>query len=137
MASPCWEASGWDWRCWPPSGFCEVDRRRGSRRCAGSRAAPGSGRAGAKAGEDIVPVRRVEIAEGIEEQTTAGGPAASPQHFLLAERGGRVLRVGVELESRVGLKGVGGPFPDIAEHLPAAEGAVAGRVRPDIHAAHG
>src|SRR4030042_5874125 len=140
MASLSWGPSGWGWPCWQRCVLCAVDRPAAigaAPSLAGSRSAPGSGRAGAEAGEDVVAVGRVEIAEGVAEQAGPRGPAASPQHFLLAERGGRGLRVGVELQSRVGLQGVGGPFPNVAEHLPAAEGAVAGRGGPGIHAAPG
>src|SRR5262249_55247674 len=84
-----------------------------------------SERHGAKAGEDVSPLAHVEVSPRAADEPRAGRPASTAQHLLLAEIWLRVLLVGIALEAGVGLKRIRDPLPDIADHLPAARGAVA------------
>src|SRR5262245_43686364 len=79
----------------------------------------------------------VEVAPGTVDQTRTGRPASAPQDRLLPEGRLRVLLVRIAHESRIGLEGVGDPLPHVADHLTAAEGAVAGGQRPDVDRAPG
>ncbi len=50
-------------------------------------------------GEDVSPVRRVEVAPGVAEHAAARGPAATAQDFMIAEPGLGVVFVWVENEA--------------------------------------
>src|SRR4029434_888014 len=52
-------------------------------------------------------------------------PATATQHLAAAEPRLRVVLVGIGIEAREGQEVRRGPFPDIADHLAADEGAVA------------
>src|SRR5262245_50999372 len=82
-------------------------------------------------------MRLVEVAPGRPQKTRARGPAAAAQHLVRAEPGLRVLLIWVGDEARIGLEPILAPLPDVAVHLPAAEGAVAVRVRGDVDGAAG
>src|SRR2546422_1690711 len=79
----------------------------------------------AEPGKDVSPVAHVEISPRAADDAGAGRPAPAAQHLLLAEVRLRVLLVRIALEAGIGLKGVRDPLPDVADHLPAAGGAVA------------
>src|SRR5689334_16289581 len=97
----------------------------------GERASP---RAGAETREHVAAVGGVEVAEGVSQEPAAGGPAAAAQDLVRRpEPGLRVFLVWIGDESRIGGEIARGPFPDVAEHLPAAVGAVAFRVRGHVH----
>src|SRR5207249_8211684 len=84
-----------------------------------------SERHGAEPGEDVTPVAHVEVSPRAADDSRAGRPASAAQHLLLAEVRLRILLVRVALEAGVRLKRVRDPLPDVADHLPAADGAVA------------
>src|SRR5262249_46526858 len=86
---------------------------------------PRSQSAGTEAGEYVVAVGREEIAIGRAGDARTAGPAAAAQHLARAEPGLRVVLVGVGREPAERLEVGRGPFPHVADHLPAAEGAVA------------
>ena len=102
----------------------ELDRRMGHCQCAGP-----------EAGEDVVAVGPVVVAPGVADQPAAGRPAAPAQHAGRAEQRLRVVLVHVGREARVGAEHRVGPLPGVADHLPAAEGAVARRQRADVDGA--
>src|SRR3990170_31257 len=91
----------------------------------GARCLCGSEGDGPETGEDVPPVTHEEIAPRAPHKARTGRPAAALQHLLRPKIRLRVLFVRVTLEARVRLEGVGHPFPDVADHLAAAEGAVA------------
>src|SRR5260370_13722149 len=91
-----------------------------------------SQRAGAEAGEDVVAVGREEVAIGRAGDARTGGPAAASQHLACAEPGLRVVLVGIGGEPCEPLEVGGRPFPDIADHLAPAGGAVAVRAGGNI-----
>src|SRR6516225_9630264 len=78
-----------------------------------------------EAGPDIAAARRVEVAPGVADQPSARGPAAAAQDFVGAKPGLGVFLVRVGHEAGIGTEIVGAPFPDVADHLAAAEDAVA------------
>src|SRR5262249_46883896 len=92
----------------------------------------GSENAGAEAGEDVAAVGREEVAIGRARDAGARCPAAAAQDLARSEPGLRVVLVGIGGEAGERQEIRRRPFPDIADHLAAAEGAVAGRQRGDI-----
>src|SRR5262249_27090144 len=92
---------------------------------------------GPEAGEDVTPVRRVEIAPAVGDEPQRRRKAPSPQDLVSAEPGLGVFVVGIADEPRVGSEGARGPLPDVADHLPATAGAVSGSKASDGHAAGG
>ena len=82
-------------------------------------------RTGAKPGQHIPPIWRVEVPPRVAKHSGAGRPAPPPQNFSGSKpRFGKLL-VQVNLESRIRKKIAARPFPHVSNHLPAAEGAVA------------
>src|SRR6266536_5353867 len=82
-------------------------------------------RAGAKPGPDITAVRLIKIAPRVPDEPGPCGPAAATQHFVGVEPGFGVFLVGIHHETRIRPEGRAGPFPDVSDHLPAAETALA------------
>src|SRR5436190_1855123 len=87
---------------------------------------------GAEAGEDVVAIRREEIAVRGPRNARTRGPAAAAQYLARAEPGLRVVRVRIGGKPGERQKVRRRPFPDVADHLPAAEGAVALGARRNI-----
>src|SRR5438445_8560328 len=90
-----------------------------------------SGVAGAaEAGEDLAPDRIVPVAERRADGRRVGGPGPAPEHLVVgAEEHRRVLPVREPLVAGVGQEVRGGPLPYVPDHLDAAPGARALRVR--------
>src|SRR5690606_25998129 len=91
-----------------------------------SEVAPGAVRADipgtAHAAEDLAAEGGVTVAERSPDGTPAGCRRAPPEHaILVSEEDLRVFRVGEGPISGVGAEPSRGPFPDVAEHVPAAE----------------
>src|SRR5207245_2039628 len=80
---------------------------------------------GAKARPNVAAVGRVEVPIVITDQPRARDPATAAQHFVIAEPGLRILFVWPRNKPRIGIKYCRSPLPDIANHLPATECAVA------------
>src|SRR5262249_15251697 len=64
---------------------------------------------------------------------SARRPAAALEDLLRAEIRLGVFLVRVANEPRIGLERIGDPLPDVSDHLPAAEGAIACRERSHVH----
>src|SRR6516165_6459594 len=92
--------------------------------------------AGAESCPNVAPIRSVEVPPSSAKQARLRRPGATAQHLVSAEPGLRVFAVRIDLESRVWLEVAGGPLPDVADHMAAAEGAVAFRKCADIYGAH-
>src|SRR5512145_3225714 len=88
--------------------------------------------AGAEAGPNIAPVRRVKISPGIANQVRRGCPTAAAQDFMRAEPwlGVFLVRIGAKAGKR--LKVARRPLPDIADHLAASIRAIAVGVGADL-----
>src|SRR5205823_15096536 len=82
-------------------------------------------RRGPEAGEDVASLTLEEVAPRAADQARARRPAPALEYVLLAEMRLGVFLVGIAGESRIRLKRVGDPFPDVADHLPAADRTVA------------
>src|SRR5712691_4030508 len=121
-----------------PSRACITSKRTRPRRSARrsehlcSAFAPSSQRAGAEAGDDVVAVRREEVAVARARDPRAGGEASPAQHLARIEPGLRIVFVRVRGEAGKRHEIRGRPFPQVADHLPAAEGAVAWGASGDI-----
>src|SRR6185295_12940512 len=74
----------------------------------------GSQGGGAKAGEDVAPVRLEEVAITRVVQSLVGGEGAAAQLAMIAEPRRRIVAVRAGLEPGARREGVGGPFPDAA-----------------------
>src|SRR5215467_11643195 len=92
---------------------------------------------GPEAGEDVAPVRRVEIAPAVGDEPRRRGEAAAAQDLVGSEPGLGIFVVGIADELRVGSEGARGPFPDVADHLPATAEGVSGSEPGDGRAARG
>src|SRR5437868_474812 len=79
---------------------------------------------GPESREYVAALAHVEIAPGVANEPGARGPAASLQHLLPAEVRLRVLLVRIADETGIGSERGRDPFPDVPNHLPAAERAV-------------
>src|SRR5690242_20419525 len=88
--------------------------------------------AGAQPREDVAPLPHVEVAPGPADQPRARRPAAAPEHLLGAEVRLRILLVRIADETGIRRERVRHPFPDVADHLPAADRAVAGGKRAHV-----
>src|SRR5206468_7393358 len=91
-------------------------------------------RAGAKPGPDVTAVRLIKIAPRVPDEPGPCGPAAAAQHFVGVEPGFGVFLVGIHHETGIRPEAGAGPFPDVSDHLPAAETAIASGKCGDIHA---
>src|SRR6266480_1483202 len=89
-------------------------------------------RTGSEAGEYVISIGWKEIPECWPGQPRACRPGAAAQHLSRAEPGLRIVAVGIRRKSWKWREVRGGPFPDIANHLPATKGAVAARAGRDI-----
>src|SRR5207247_10908955 len=65
-------------------------------------------------------------------QWRARRPAPGLEYVLLADMRLGVFLVGIAGEPRIRLERVGDPFPDVADHLPAADRTVAAGQRADV-----
>jgi len=83
-----------------------------------------SGSTRPEAGEDVVAIRREEVPIRRPGDPRARRPAAAAQHLACAELRLRIVRVGIGRELREEQEIRRRPFPDVADHLPAAERAV-------------
>src|SRR5207248_10439732 len=79
---------------------------------------------GTQAGPDIAPVRSIEIPPGVAQKPGLRGPAAAAQDLVGPEPRLGIFFVRIGDKTGIRQKIVGRPFPDIADHLPAAEGTV-------------
>src|SRR6266568_2182633 len=84
-----------------------------------------SGPAGPEPGPDVTAIGRVEVPPGVAEQAGARDPAPVAEDLVGSEPRLRVVAVHVGGEARIGPEIVGHPFPHVADHLAAAESAVA------------
>src|SRR6266852_3145935 len=100
LDSPSWISRTWCWRC----RFSEGARP--------------------ETGKNVAPLRRIEISPGVANQTRTRRPTTSAQHLVRAKPGLRIVLVGIRGEPRVWMEGALRPLPHVADHLPAAEGAV-------------
>src|SRR6266516_2364 len=100
----------------------------------GQRGASSNG-AGPEASPDVPPLRPVEVAPGAADEARARGPAPAPQHLVRVKPRLGILFVRIHDKARVRREVAARPFPDIADHLPAARGAVAGGKSAHIEAA--
>src|SRR5262249_11872825 len=91
----------------------------------------------AEPGPDVAAVRRVVVPPRVAEQAGGGDPTAPAQDLVRPEPGLRVDGVNVRREPGVREEVVGRPLPDVDDHLPAPERAVAGGERADVETAHG
>ena len=71
-------------------------------------------RAGAKASVDIGALRSEEVSVARVRHARYGGAAGTPQNRTGAKPGRRIVTVRVGLKTGVGVKGAGGPFPNVA-----------------------
>src|SRR5262249_40630919 len=91
-----------------------------------------SQRAGTKSGDDVVALGREEVAVARPREPCTGGETSSAQHLARVEPRLRIILVWIRGEAGERHEIRGRPFPHIADHLPASEGAVAGGAGSDI-----
>src|SRR6516162_6998045 len=84
-----------------------------------------SQRAGTKSGDDVVALGREEVAVTRTRDPRTGGEASPAQYLARIEPRLRIIFVWVRGEAGERHKIRRRPFPHIADHLPASEGAVA------------
>src|SRR6266508_5442853 len=94
-----------------------------------------SWRDGAEARADVAAVRREKVAIAVADHPSSRRPRAAAQNLAGAEPGRGIVFVDVGREARKWIEGACCPFPDVADHLPAAPGAVAFGAGADIDAA--
>src|ERR1700720_15998 len=91
-----------------------------------------SSSAGAKPGDDVVALGGEEVAVERTCKSCAGGEASAAQHLARVKPGLQIILVRIRGETgkrhKVGCR----PFPHIADHLPAPEGAVARSASRDV-----
>ena len=75
--------------------------------------------------------------QGVSQQAATRGPAAAAQNFVGAEPGLGILFVRVGNETWIRQEWARGPFPNIADHLAAAGGAVSIRQAVHVDTTHG
>src|ERR1051326_1873996 len=81
--------------------------------------------AGTEAGKYVVAIGRKEIPIGRPRNPCAARPGAAAQYLSRAEPRLRIILIRIGDKAGKRRKVGGRPFPDIADHLPAAERAVA------------
>src|SRR5262249_43378701 len=91
-----------------------------------------SQRAGTKSRDHVVALGREEVAVARTREPCTGGETSPAQHLARVEPRLRIILVWIRGEARERHEIRGRPFPDIADHLPASEGAVAGSAGSDI-----
>src|SRR5262245_63638491 len=91
-----------------------------------------SQRAGTKARDHVVALGREEVAVAGTRDPRTGGETSPAQHLARVEPRLRIILVWVRGEAGERHEIRGRPFPHIADHLPASEGAVAGGAGSDI-----
>src|SRR5262245_61710546 len=91
-----------------------------------------SQRAGTKSGDDVVALGREEVAVARPREPRTGGETSPAQHLARVEPRLRIILVWVRGEAGERHEIRGRPFPRIADHLPASEGAVACGASRDI-----
>src|SRR5262245_44775422 len=82
--------------------------------------------------ENVATVRRKKIAVVVVDHTRTRGPGPAAQDLAGAEPRLRILLIGIGGEAGKRSKRTRGPFPYIADSLPAAPGAVARSTGGDI-----
>src|SRR5262245_2957903 len=90
---------------------------------------------GAEARADVAAVRREEVAIAVVDHPSARRPGAAPEYLAGAEPGRGIIFIDIGREAGKRIERARRPFPDIAEHLPAAPGAVAFRAGAHVDAA--
>src|SRR5262249_61946174 len=88
----------------------------------------------AESRQDVAAIWLIEVPPGIANQARASSPATAPKHLVIAKPRHRIFLVGIYHESRIRLEIVRRPLPDVANHLPASEHAVARRPSADWYA---
>ena len=91
---------------------------------------------GPKSRQYIPPIRCIEVTPRIPEEARTGRPAAAAQDFTGFKPRFRILFVGVNFKAGIGSEGGAGPLPDVTNHLPAPEGAIAFWTRSHVNATH-
>src|SRR5262245_54597486 len=76
----------------------------------------------------------VEVPPGVAQQPAWCCPGAAAQRLVSSKPGLRVFLVRIGNETGKGHEIVGRPLPNVADHLPAAEWAVAGGKRAYVRA---
>src|SRR5262249_14257231 len=89
--------------------------------------------AGPESRKDVIAIRSEEIPVARPGNPCARRPASAAQHFSFPKPWLRIILVGVGCKSWERGEVGGRPFPDITDHLPAAECAVATRASRNIH----
>jgi len=89
-------------------------------------------RTGSEAGEYVISIGRKEIAECRPSQPRTCRPGPAAQHLSRAEPWLRIVAVGIWRKSWKWREVRAGPFPNIANHLPATKGALAARASRNI-----
>src|SRR5262249_48122419 len=82
---------------------------------------------GAESRPYIAAIRSIEVPPGTAQQARLRRPGATAQDFMRSKPRLRILAVGINLKSGIRAEVGCGPFPNIADHLTAAKGTVAGR----------
>src|SRR5262249_41543541 len=91
-----------------------------------------SQRAGTKSRGDVVALGPDEVAVARTREPCTGGETSPAQHLARVEPRLRIILVWIRGEAGERHEIRGRPFPHIADHLPASEGAVAGGAGSDI-----
>src|SRR5262249_32380260 len=86
--------------------------------------------------QDVATIGFIKVAPGSTNQRRASCPAPAAQHLVIAKPWNRIFLVGIYHEAGIGPEIIGGPFPGIADHLPASKHAVACRKSTDRYASH-
>src|ERR1700694_3437600 len=94
-------------------------------------------RACPEAGEEVAALAHEEVAPGVADEACARRPGAAFEDLLVAEIRLRIFLICIANEAGIRPEGIRHPFPDIADHLPATERAVAGRERTYVDGAAG
>src|SRR5215469_5025264 len=84
-----------------------------------------------EAAKYVIAIRRKEIPVRGAGESSAGCPTPAAQYLAFAKPWLRIVFVRIQSKSRKRHEVRRRPFPDIADHLPAAEGAVARGVSRD------
>src|SRR5690348_14286389 len=87
---------------------------------------------GTEARPHVAAIRQVKVAVGVRDETRAGGPTAAAQNLVIAEPRLRIFFVRTGDEAGIRCEVARGPFPYVADHLPAIKRAITGSERSHI-----